>query len=1164
MKFLATIKAFSSRGSRRPRFVNEQITKIPRDDAACLEVPFFEKEVWDAVCGCGSDKAPGPDGFNFKYIKRFWDVIKVDVLKAVRCFWETGEFSKGCNASFVNLIPKVGDPLGLSDYRPISLIGSFYKIIAKLLAQRVKKVVAKVIGEVQNAFIEGRSILDGVLIANETMQFLKKSKRKGLIFKVDFEKAYDSIEWGYLLEIMKRMGFGDRWCKWVIACLSSSSISILVNGSPTKEFVMERGVRQGDPLSPFLFILAAEGDVAFRDRFVRLYRMESNKEAKVGHKGSWVNREWEWCWEWSRVPRGRTVGDLEELEATLADVRLKQFNEDSWAWKLDAKVNVFMWRALNGRLPVRVELNKKGIDLDTLLCPGCDNVVESLDHCLVLCENVINVWDMIFAWRAKKWEIQWEKWLTRPMECGVVRNRSAAVKMDTCKNVLKSDTLLFEQFQKFVEMYEQFEIFLDMIKQLKKFFAFEPHAMSTALNTGTGSVDTPNVALSDVYYIPNLTMNLASVSKICDSGYDVNFSVSDCSIYDQNTQEVVGTGHRQGDLYVLDHFRDIHDTASSSVDLSSFWLNRSSSAFYLWHSRLGYVSGSRLRFLASTGALGKLDAHDISDCSGCKLAKFSALPFSNSVSSSTAPFDIVHSDVWGPSPVSTKGGSNLKEFRALVKTQHSAIIKCFRCDLGGEYTSNEFVGLLKSDGTIYQTSCTDTPQQNGVAERKHRHLIETARSFLLSADVPSVFWGEAVLTATYVINRIPTAHNSGLSPFERLYGQVPDYSSLRVFGCTCFVLKPHVERTKLTSKSTLCVFLGYGSGQKGYCCYDHVGQKLYTSRHVQFLEHVPYFSVPASSHHLTQLELIKLDPFDDATETSESFTIPQETPQEIPQETQQETPTNTTPPVTIVTQPPPTATQSSTEVVDGHPPSGRPKRNRKSTKRDDFVYSCYSNSFSSFIASVNRLHEPESYREAVCDPLWQLAIGSRWVYKIKTKSDGSVERYKAHLVAKGYSQEYDDSVGIGYLKLELAHRFAMKDLGTLRYFLGIEVASSPKGYILSQSKYIGNLLDRARITNKMVEDIPIDAKAKYTPTDGDPFPDPSLYQTIVGSLVYLTVTRPNISYAVHIMSRFVSAPTTVHWAAVLHIPRYLGGTQFQTLMSPSTSALDLRAYCDSD
>ncbi|GJZ58626.1 uncharacterized mitochondrial protein-like protein [Tanacetum coccineum] len=216
-----------------------------------------------------------------------------------------------------------------------------------------------------------------------------------------------------------------------------------------------------------------------------------------------------------------------------------------------------------------------------------------------------------------------------------------------------------------------------------------------------------------------------------------------------------------------------------------------------------------------------------------------------------------------------------------------------------------------------------------------------------------------------------------------------------------------------------------------------------------------------------------------------------------------------------------------------------------------------------------------SYREAVCDPLWQVAmaeelvalpqtqmwdlvplpvgkraISSRWVYKMKSKSDGSIERYKARLVVKGYAQEYsmdneetfapvvkiikcwaytfiiyvddmiitgDDCVGIESLKLELAYRFAMKDLGLFCYFLGIEVASSPKGYLLSQSKYIGDLLDRARITYKMVEDIPINAKAKYTLTDGDPLLDPSLYQTI-----------------------------------------------FQTLLFLSMSTLDLRAYCDSD
>jgi histone deacetylase 1/2 len=127
------------------------------------------------------------------------------------------------------------------------------------------------------------------------------------------------------------------------------------------------------------------------------------------------------------------------------------------------------------------------------------------------------------------------------------------------------------------------------------------------------------------------------------------------------------------------------------------------------------------------------------------------------------------------------------------------VIKCFRYDLGGEYTFNKFCQLLALDGTIHQTSCTNTSKQNGVAERKHRHIVETASSLLLSAFIPNEFWREVVLTAVSLINTIPTSHSSGLSPFEKLYGYVPNYSSFRVFGCTCFVLRPHVEHSKLSS-----------------------------------------------------------------------------------------------------------------------------------------------------------------------------------------------------------------------------------------------------------------------------------------------------------------------------------------------------------------------------
>jgi len=125
-------------------------------------------------------------------------------------------------------------------------------------------------------------------------------------------------------------------------------------------------------------------------------------------------------------------------------------------------------------------------------------------------------------------------------------------------------------------------------------------------------------------------------------------------------------------------------------------------------------------------------------------------------------------------------------FRALVKTQHYAIIKCFRCDLGGEYISNRFCELLTLDGTIHQTSYIDTFEQNDVVERKHRHIVETTHSFLLSTFVPSVFWGEAVLSTVGLINTILSSHISGFSHFEKLYGYALDYLFFRVFGCTLF------------------------------------------------------------------------------------------------------------------------------------------------------------------------------------------------------------------------------------------------------------------------------------------------------------------------------------------------------------------------------------------
>jgi hypothetical protein len=169
--------------------------------------------------------------------------------------------------------------------------------------------------------------------------------------------------------------------------------------------------------------------------------------------------------------------------------------------------------------------------------------------------------------------------------------------------------------------------------------------------------------------------------------------------------------------------------------------------------------------------------------------------------------------------------------------------------------------LLALDRTIYQTSCTDTLEQNGVAKRKHRHIIKTVCSLLLSAFIPSEFWGETVFTAVSLINTIPSSHNSSLSSFEKLYRYVLDYSSFGVFYCTYFILHPHVERSKLSFRSALCVFLGYSKGKMRYRCFDPITHKLYVCRNIVFLEHIPLFYIPSTTHSLTKLDLIRINPF---------------------------------------------------------------------------------------------------------------------------------------------------------------------------------------------------------------------------------------------------------------------------------------------------------------
>ncbi|GJY51583.1 RNA-directed DNA polymerase, eukaryota [Tanacetum coccineum] len=192
---------FKERTEARLKFVSSLFRKLSYDDSTFLESNISMEEIKSTVWSCASSKAPGPYGLNFNFIKSYWEVIKNEFFNCIKYLEATRILANGCNPSFIVLIPKKR-PLGFSNYRPISLIGYVYKVIFKVLALRLAKVIPTVISPNQTAFLAGRQILDGCLIANEIIRVAKMENHKLLLFKVDFEKAFDNVCWELLFDVM--------------------------------------------------------------------------------------------------------------------------------------------------------------------------------------------------------------------------------------------------------------------------------------------------------------------------------------------------------------------------------------------------------------------------------------------------------------------------------------------------------------------------------------------------------------------------------------------------------------------------------------------------------------------------------------------------------------------------------------------------------------------------------------------------------------------------------------------------------------------------------------------------------------------------------------------------------------------------------------------------
>ena len=361
--------------------------------------------------------------------------------------------------------------------------------------------------------------------------------------------------------------------------------------------------------------------------------------------------------------------------------------------------------------------------------------------------------------------------------------------------------------------------------------------------------------LHDVFFVPSLAHNLLSVGQLMNDGLVVVFDAGQCVIRDKKSGlNLVSVSMTKNRMFPLD----------VSIVEDKALIVKGGSDSDLWHLRYGHLHLNGLKLLSQKEmVLGLPHINKLEFCEGCVLGKHSKKPFPVGKSRrATECLELVHADLCGPMRTESLNGSRyfllftddytrmswvyfltlksealdmFKKFKAFVEKQSGCFIKKLRTDNGGEFCSNDFDAFCEELGIYKQLTAPYTPEQNGIAERKNRTIVEMARSMLKARGLPNQFWAEAVATSVYLRNISPTKAVMNQTPYEAWHNVKPLVSHLKVFGCIAYALVKS-SRHKLENKSEKCVFLGYSLKSKAYRLYNPISGKIIISRDVLFNE----------------------------------------------------------------------------------------------------------------------------------------------------------------------------------------------------------------------------------------------------------------------------------------------------------------------------------------